>query len=154
MVKFSSETSYELRFTVRDYALRKAMELPDLIQKKSGCSFCCYRRVCWNEVCSFRHRVHYCHHCVMFRGEEEFHNKVHTERVPSWVWDPERVQFAYQSLPYWFCPDAEITGADVLSDVPRHLRPPVFPRDQFQCFPASGVSSNLRVMTQGDYSSS
>ena len=90
----------------------------------------------------------------MSGGEGEFHNKVYTEHVPSRVRDPERVQFAYWSLPYRFCPNAEITGADILSDVPRHLRPPVVPRDQFQCFPVSGVPSDLRVMTQGDHSSS
>jgi len=61
------------------------------------------------------------------------------------------MQFAYWSLPYRFHPNAEVTDADVLSDVPRHLWPPVVPRDQFQCFPASGVPSNLHVMTQGDY---
>jgi len=139
---------------VRDYALRKAVELPDLMQEKSSCSFCCHRCVRRNEVCSFRHRVHYCHHCVVSGGEGEFHNKVHTECVPSRVRDPEGVQFTYRSLPHRFCPDAEITGADILSDVPRHLRPPVVPRDQFQCFLASGVPSDLHIMTQGDHLSS
>jgi len=65
----------------------------------------------------------------MSGGEGEFHNKVHTERVPSRVRDPERVQFTHWSLLYRFCPDAEITGADVLSDVPRYLQSPVVPRD-------------------------
>ena len=129
------------------------MELPDLMQEKSDCSFCCHCRVRWNKVCLFQHRVYYCHYCVMSGGEREFHNKVHTKCVPLRVQDPERVQFAYWSLPYRFCPDAEITGANILFDVPRHLRPPVVPRDQFQCFPASGVPSNFRVMTQGDHSS-
>jgi len=59
--------------------------------------------------------------------EGEFHNKVYTESVPSQVWDPERVQFTYQSLPYQFCSKAEVTGTDILSDVSRHLRPPVVP---------------------------
>jgi len=87
----------------------------------------------------------------MSGGEGEFHNEIHTKHVPSRVQDPKRMQFAYQSLPYWLRSEAEVTGADVLSDVPRHLRPPVVPRDQLQCFPVSGVSSNLHVMTQGDY---
>ena len=145
--------SYELRSVVWDYILWKAVELSDLMQEKSGCFFCCYRHVHWNEVCLFRYRVHYCHHCIVFREEGEFHNKVYTEHVPSRVRNPERVQFAYRSLSYWFCPDAEVTGADILSDVPRHLQPPVVPRDQFQCFPVSGVLSNLPVMTQGNHSS-
>ena len=87
----------------------------------------------------------------MFRGEGEFHDEIHTKCVPSRVWDLERMQFTYWSLPYRLHSEAEVTGADVLSNVPRHLQPPVVPRDQLQCFPASGVSSNLRVMTQGDH---
>jgi len=78
---------------------------------------------------------------------------VSLQHVPLRVQDPERVQFAYWSLPYWFCPNAKVTGADILSDVPRHLQPPVVPRDQFQCFLVSGVPSNLHIMTQGDHSS-
>ena len=61
----------------------------------------------------------------MSRREGEFHNEVHTERVPLRVRDPERVQFAYRSLPYRFCSKAEVTGADVSSDIPRYLGPPV-----------------------------
>ena len=62
-------------------------------------------------------------------GEGKFHDEIYTKHVPLQAQDLERVQFAYQSLPYWFRSKAEVTGADVLSDVPRHLRPPVIPRD-------------------------
>jgi len=65
----------------------------------------------------------------MSRGGGEFHYEINAKRVPLRVWDSERVQFAYRSLSRWFHPEAEITGADVLSDVPRHLRPSVIPRD-------------------------
>jgi len=61
----------------------------------------------------------------MSGGEREFHDKVHTKHVPPQVWDLERVQFTHWSLSYWFCSEAEITDANILSDVPRHLRPPV-----------------------------
>jgi len=61
------------------------------------------------------------------------------------------MQFIYQSLSYWFCSKAEVAGADVLSDIPRHLRLPVVPGYQLQCFLASGMSSNLRIMAQQDY---
>ena len=60
--------------------------------------------------------------------EGEFHNEVHTEHVPLRVQDLERVQFTYRSLPYRFCSKAEVTGADVLFNIPRHLGPPVVPR--------------------------
>jgi len=50
------------------------------------------------------------------------------DSILSQVQDLERVQFAYQSLPYWFCSEAEVIGADVLSGIPRHLRSLVVPR--------------------------
>ena len=84
----------------------------------------------------------------MSGGEKEFHNEIHTKYVPSQVQNPKRVQFAYQSLPYWFRSKAEIIGADILSNIPRHLRLPVVFRDQLQCFPMSRVSSNLCIMAQ------
>jgi len=84
--------------------------------------------MCQNEVCLFRHRVYHCHHYVVSRGEEEFHDEIHTKCVPSQVWDLERMQFTYWSLPYQFHSKAEVIGADILSDIPRHLGPPVVPR--------------------------
>jgi len=76
----------------------------------------------------FHHMTHY-YHCVVFGGEGEFHDEVHTKHVLLRVWDPKRVQSAYWSLPYWFRSEVEVTGTDVLSNIPRHLRPPVVPRD-------------------------
>jgi len=61
------------------------------------------------------------------------------------------MQFTYQSLPYQFCSETEVTGADILPNIPRHLRPLVVPRYQLQRFPASGMSSDLRIMAQRDY---
>jgi len=63
----------------------------------------------------------------MSRGKGEFHYEVYTKHIPSQVWDPERVQFAYWSLSYRFRSKTEVTGADVLPNIPRHLRPPVVP---------------------------
>jgi len=87
----------------------------------------------------------------MSGGEGEFHYEIHTKRIPSRVRDLERVQFAYRSLPYWFCSKIEVIGADVSPNIPRHLRPPVVPGYQLQCFPVSGMSSDLCIMTQQDY---
>jgi len=67
----------------------------------------------------------------MSGGEGEFHYEIYTKRIPLRVQDPERVQFVYQSLPYRFHSKAEVTGADILPNIPRHLRPPVVPRQGF-----------------------
>jgi len=84
-------------------------------------------------------------------GEGEFHYEIHAKRIPLRVRDPERVQFAYRSLPYRFRSETEVTGADIVPNIPRHLRPPVVPGYQLQRFLASGMSSDLRIVTQRDY---
>jgi len=65
----------------------------------------------------------------MSGGGGEFYYEINAKHVLSRVRDSERVQFAYRSLPRRFRPEAEVIGADVLSNVPRHLWPPVIPRD-------------------------
>jgi len=87
----------------------------------------------------------------MSGGEGKFHNEIHTKRIPLQVRDSERMQFAYRSLSYRFCSKAEVIGADILPDIPRHLRPPVVPKYQLQRFPASGMFSDLCIMAQRDY---
>jgi hypothetical protein len=44
------------------------------------------------------------------------------------------------------CPAAEIAGFDVLTDVARHLWPPVVASDQFEGFEPTWVASDVRVM--------
>src|SRR3981189_116091 len=41
---------------------------------------------------------------------------------------------------------AKIAGLDVLTDVARHLRPPVVARDQFQCFEMTWVARDVGVV--------
>src|SRR3981189_2630604 len=41
---------------------------------------------------------------------------------------------------------AKIAGLDVLTDVARHLRPPVVARDQFQCFETTWVARDVGVV--------
>jgi len=48
-----------------------------------------------------------------------------------------------------FGADAEVAGGGVLTNILRHLRPPVIPAYQFQSFPPSGMPSNLTIMVQG-----
>ena len=47
-----------------------------------------------------------------------------------------------------FGADAEVTGGSVLTNVPRHLWPPIIPAHQLQSLLPSRVSSNLTVMIQ------
>src|SRR3981189_3338320 len=49
-----------------------------------------------------------------------------------------------------FSSAAKIAGLDVLTYVPRHLRPPVVARDQFKCFETTWVACDVGVMMLRD----
>jgi len=107
--------------------LREAMELPDMVKKESGYSFrcdCCIRQ---NKVYSLGDRVYDSHNGVMSRGLREFNHEIDTERIPLCVRNGERLKFANRRVSPGFCLEVEITGAYILADIPRHLRPPVVP---------------------------
>jgi len=70
---------------VRDNTFREAMEFPDVIEEKSGCSFRCDRCVCQNKMYSFGDKVHDSHDSIMSGGLQEFNHKIDTERIPSCV---------------------------------------------------------------------
>jgi len=111
--------------------LREAMELPDVVKKESGHSFRCDCRVRWNEVYSLGDRVYYSHDGVMSGGLREFDHEIDTECIPLCIWNGERLKFANRRVSPGFRLEAEITGAHILADIPRHLRPPVVPEHKF-----------------------
>jgi len=111
--------------------LWEAMELPDVVKKESGCSFCCDRRVRRNEVYSLGDGIYDSHDGVMSRGLCEFDHKIDTECIPLCVWNRERLKFTNRRVSPEFHLEAEITGAYILADIPRHLRPPVVLGHQF-----------------------
>jgi len=112
---------------VGDNTLWEAVELPDVVKKESGRPFHCDRRVHWNEVYSLGDGVYYGHDGIMSGGLREFDHKINTKRIPPYVQNGERLEFANRRVSPRFRPEAEITGAHILTDIPRHLRPPVVP---------------------------
>jgi len=107
------------------------MELPDMVKKESGCSFCCDCCVCQNKVYSLGDRIYDSHDGVMSRGLQEFNHEIDAECVPLCVQNGERLKFANWRVSPGFRLEAEITGTYILADIPRHLRPPVVPGHQF-----------------------
>jgi len=103
------------------------VKLPDVVKKESGCSFRCDRCVCWNEVYSLGDGVYDSHDGIMSGGLREFDHKIDTEYIPSCIRNGEQLKFANRRVLPGFRPEAEITGAYILADIPRHLRPPVVP---------------------------
>jgi len=107
------------------------MELPDVVKKESGCSFHYDRHVRQNEVYSLGDGVYDSHDGVMSEGLWEFDHEIDTECVPPCVRNREQLKFANRRVLPGFRPEAKITGAHILTDIPRHLRPPVVLGHQF-----------------------
>jgi len=107
--------------------LWEAVELPDVVKKESGHSFHCDRCMQRNKVYSFGDRVYNSHDGVMSGGLWEFNHEIDTECIPLCIWNGERLKFTNRRVSPGFHPEAEITGAYILADIPRHLRPPVVP---------------------------
>jgi len=116
---------------VGDNMLWEAMELPDMVKKESGHSFCCDYRVRRNEVYSLGDGVYYSHDGIMSGGLWEFDHKIDTECIPLCVWNGERLKFTNRRVSPGFRPEAEIIGAHILTDIPRYLRPLVVLGHQF-----------------------
>jgi len=104
---------------------REAMEFPDVMEKESGCSFRCDRRVRRNEVYSFGDSIHDRHDSVMSRRLREFNHKIDTEGIPPCLQNGERLKLANRRMSPRFRPEAEVASTHILADVPRHLGPPV-----------------------------
>jgi len=107
--------------------LQEAVELPDVVKKKSGRSFCYDCCVRQNKVYSLGDGVYDSHDGVISRGLREFDHEIDTECIPSCIWNGEWLKFANRRVSPGFRPEAEITGAYILADIPRHLRPLVVP---------------------------
>jgi len=84
---------------------RKAMELPDMVKKESGCSFRCNRCVRRNEVYSLGDGIHDGHDGVMSGGLWEFDHEIHTERIPLYVRNGEWLELTNWRVSPRFSPE-------------------------------------------------
>jgi len=103
------------------------MELPDMVKKESGYSFCCNHCVHWNEVHSLGDGIHDSHDSVMSGRLWKFDYKINTEGVPPYIWNREWLKLANRRMSPRFSPETKIASTHILADVPRHLGPPVVP---------------------------
>jgi len=85
---------------------REAVELPDMVKKESGRSFCCNRCVRQNEVYSLGDGIYDGHDGVMSGGLREFDHKINTERIPPCVRNGERLKLADWRVSPRFCLEA------------------------------------------------
>jgi len=116
---------------VGDNIFWEVIEFPDVIEKESGCFFCCDHCVYWNKVYSFGNRIHNSHNGIMSEGLQEFDHEIDAEHILLCVWNRERLKLTNWRVSPRFCPEAEIAGIYILADVPRYLGLPVVPGYQF-----------------------
>ena len=64
---------------------QEAIEFPDIVEKESGCSFCCDCCVYQNEVYFFGNRVYDSHNGIMSGGLQEFDHKIDAEHIPPYI---------------------------------------------------------------------
>jgi len=79
---------------------------------------------------------------------QKFNNEIHTHCMPVGVGRRERFEVSCWQLSLNLGSKAEVTRRRVLTNIPRHLWPPVVPAHQFQCFPPPGMSSYQAVMIE------
>ena len=111
--------------------LQEAMELSDMVKKKSGRFFYYDRCMHWNKVYSLGDGIYNSHDDIMSGGLQEFDHEIDTEHIPLCVRNGKWLKFANWRVSPGFCLEAKITGAYILANIPRHLRPPVVLGHQF-----------------------
>ena len=94
---------------------------------------------------SFPHS-HHIHDHIMSMCIWELSNEVHTDNIPVTLWYGEWVKLSSPTAISDLCPEAGVTCPCILSDILRHLWPPVVPGDEFQSLPTARISCNLCVM--------
>jgi hypothetical protein len=94
--------------------------------------------------------VDYYHYRVVSVRFREF-NEVDAYGVPADVRRRKRLKVTGWRLSQDLGAEAEIAGSSVLTDVPRHVWPPVIPCDQFECFPSTRMPGDVTVMMESPY---
>ena len=79
----------------------------------------------------FRYRINRGHDSVVASGLWKLHYEIYADGVLALSGYGQRLEFSDRGGLNWFGLEAQVTGARVLSDVSRHLRPPVGLGDEF-----------------------
>jgi len=81
-------------------------------------------------------------------GLEEFYHKVHAQDILLCFWDQKRVKLIYWRILSKLCLQAEITGANILSNILEYLEPPVVPEYELQSLLLAEIFYNLCIIIQ------
>ena len=98
---------------------------PDVLKEELGSPGCGEGRDSRNEMRSFSDRVNGNHDRVIPGRLRQFNDKVDADRVPRSIRNRKRVKFSSWGTAEGFSPEAHVTSRDILSNILRHVRPPV-----------------------------
>ena len=101
------------------------MQLLDVHKEQAGCSKGCDHSVCWNKVGHITHGVHNIHDHVVAVRLWELNDEVDADGVPTGLWNREQNIFSNRRMMLHLSQKVEITCLHILTDVERHLWPPV-----------------------------
>ena len=107
------------------------MMFPDVSEIELGSSCGRESSDCTHKVALFGYRVDYDHDGIFSVRFQELHYEIHTGSVLRCIRNWKGMKFSGRWLMNGFGPEAHVTGEDIFTDVPGHLRPPVVSRNQF-----------------------
>jgi len=94
--------------------------------------------------------IHNHHDAIIPSGLRKLRDEANADNVPAVFWNGKRLEFANREAALRFGSEAEVAVSNILADESGHVRPPVIPGDELQCFEAAGVTSYPRVMAERD----
>jgi hypothetical protein len=100
---------------------------------------------------SFAEGVDYYHYRIVSVRLQEFDYEVDTYGVPADVRCWKELEVAGRWPSQDLGAEAEIASSSVLTNVPRHVRPPVIPCDQLECFLPARMPGNMTVLVKCHY---
>src|SRR5882757_6850164 len=80
----------------------------------------------------FPHGVYHIHNGIMSMRIRKFTNEVHTDDIPVALWSGEGMEFSGWATPLNLCPETDVACPHILTNVSRHLWPPVAPGYKLQ----------------------
>ena len=128
-VQLFGEFRYKLGASVRYYSFGQPVMFPNMLEVELCSPGGGQGSDCTDKVTLFGQGIHYNHDGVFPVRFWELRYEVNADGVPRRIRDWGWVQFPGQKLANRLCAEAHIACRHILAYVPRHLWPPVIPRN-------------------------
>jgi len=87
----------------------------------------------------FWHIVHNCYYCIISRRLRKFHHKINTQGILLEVWNWQQIKLTNWEISHRLGLKTKIISANILANIPWHLRPPIIPWNKLQYLPLSSM---------------